>query len=286
MLARMQISLAALTLCLAGAVHAAKGTFSVNNLPDTWEDGQSGTNQCDKYGKSSQKSQCQNLYINSATDFCLWGPPQANSSVGKKEADVVSYCTKEGYGTRLIPNGALKGAHFVKTSKFVQVTGKGDFTFIGIAKGDGGGELDPHGANNKGNPVGGLVFSRNIEGHEGEFVQIKEWNNFINDKEFSFRGCYGDDAAEYCPHIYDEMGDYFNSPGNYDKGVFEDCSGEPGHKPGIYGTSTFYQGDQRTPDAHAPGKTSNCHTHHTVAVGPAKQKVVKRRFGLRNVLQH
>lgn len=34
-------------------------TFSVSNLPDKWEKGQVGTNQCKKYGASSATSMCQ-----------------------------------------------------------------------------------------------------------------------------------------------------------------------------------------------------------------------------------
>ena len=41
-----------------------------------------------------------------------------------------SYCLKEGYGTRLIPDGTINGAHFVKVVNdkvsYVQVTGQGD----------------------------------------------------------------------------------------------------------------------------------------------------------------
>lgn len=30
---------------------------------------------------------------------------------------------KSGYGTRLIPDGTITGAHFVKSADFVQITG-------------------------------------------------------------------------------------------------------------------------------------------------------------------
>lgn len=55
----------------------------------------------------------------------------------------------------MIPPGTVNGAHFVKTRSYVQVTGTGDFTKIGITPNDAGGELDPHGADGNGNPVGG-----------------------------------------------------------------------------------------------------------------------------------
>lgn len=81
--------------------------------------------------------------------------------------------SQEGYGTRVIPDGAITGAHFVKTPDFVQVTGMrttgdlfadraltssptgvGNLTMINIPPGnDGGGELDPHGADGNGKLV-------------------------------------------------------------------------------------------------------------------------------------
>jgi hypothetical protein len=67
-------------------------------------------------------------------------------TIGDTERVNVAYCTKSGRGARTIPNGALKGVHFVKTPEYVQVTGVGDFTKINIPKGDSGGELDDRGA--------------------------------------------------------------------------------------------------------------------------------------------
>ena len=101
----------------------------------------------------------------SASDFCVWAPRKFQSSwhydtltlstilylayfgtVGDTERVNIAYCTKSGRGARTIPNGALKGVHFVKTPEYVQVTGVGDFTKINIPKGDSGGELDNRGA--------------------------------------------------------------------------------------------------------------------------------------------
>ena len=87
----------------------------------------------------------------SATDFCLFAPPTPGA-VGDMERVSVSYCTKSGRGARTIPNGTLKGVHFVKTAEYVQITGVGDFTKMNIPKGDSGGELDNRGADGKGNP--------------------------------------------------------------------------------------------------------------------------------------
>src|SRR5258708_29312602 len=51
---------------------------------------------------------------------------------------------QSGYGTRLIPEGAISGAHFIQTPNYFQIADTGDLTKINIAQGDGGGELDPH----------------------------------------------------------------------------------------------------------------------------------------------
>ncbi|KAG6846198.1 hypothetical protein H0H93_015475, partial [Arthromyces matolae] len=76
----------------------------------------------------------------------------AGSTIGDTEQIQVAWCTKSGRGARTIPNGALKGVHFVKTKNYVQVTGVGDFTKMNIKKGDEGGELDDRGADGRGNP--------------------------------------------------------------------------------------------------------------------------------------
>lgn len=271
-------ALIAIVLAATTAVVQAqnKPTFSVTNLPDKWEKGQTGTNQCAKYKPSSQTSPCQNVFINSVQDFCLWGPPGGHDSIGNDEALVVSYCTKSGYGTRLIPDGSLKGAHFIKTNDFVQVTGYGDFTSIHIKAKDEGGELDPHGADGRGNPHGGLVFSRNVKGQEGQWIQLKEWSNFMSATEFSIRACYGDNATNFCPHTLDEMGSQFNHPGSYKKGSFDNCDANSGHFPAVFKGSTFHQGDKKTPSGHKPGASSNCQPVKTVKNGPAAQTPYRR----------
>ncbi|KAG8762453.1 hypothetical protein FRC11_009304 [Ceratobasidium sp. 423] len=202
----------------------------------------------------------QNLYINSVEDFCLWAPPYSdgkNSSIGEVEQIVVSWCVKPGYGTRLTPDGTIKGAHFVQTPDYVQVTGWGDFTKMNIPKGDAGGELDPHGADGLGNPHGGLVFGSTF----GKLQQYHEWTNFMSSTEFCIRACKdGPKAAKTCNHIYDVMGCGWNMPGNYDQGVFENCLGDSAQPMGIYGSSTFHQGDPSTPQPHPAPKSSSCTT--------------------------
>ncbi|KAF8071512.1 carbohydrate-binding module family 13 protein [Lyophyllum atratum] len=245
--------------------------YNVNDLPQTSQDGQYGTNSCGT--TSSQTSNCQNAYLNSAEDFCLWGPPNPDSTIGDTEHEAVSWCTKSGRGTRTIPNGALKGVHFLKTRDYVQVSGVGDFTKLNIRKGDSGGELDNRGADGRGNPSGGLVYGNTF----GNGTQYHEWTNFISDGEFCFRACTGGDATANCNHIYDLMGCYWNIPANYDAGVFETCDADNDLPMGVYGTSTWYQGVSPTPPPHPAASSSNCQPLPTISITPSKRALSYKR---------
>lgn len=66
------VTLFTLLPALASAQYTA--TYTPSNLPDKSENpGQIGTNACGT--TSSPNSLCQNVYLNSVDDFCLWGPP-------------------------------------------------------------------------------------------------------------------------------------------------------------------------------------------------------------------
>lgn len=80
------------------------------------------------------------------SDFCLWAPPQPNSTIGDTEAIEVGWCSKSGWGTRLIPAGTLTGVQVLKTSKYIQFAGFINQVNLDMASDDYGGELDPHGA--------------------------------------------------------------------------------------------------------------------------------------------
>ncbi|KAL5507691.1 hypothetical protein ACEPAH_5309 [Sanghuangporus vaninii] len=239
--------------------------YHVSSLPDKSQTDQSGTNNCGT--GSSQDSQCQTAWINDVDDFCLWAPPYVDT-IGNTERLEVAWCTKSGRGSRTIPEGTLQGVHFVKTPDYVQVTGVGDFTKINVPNGDEGGELDPHGADGKGNPVGGLVYGNTF----GSNLQYHEWTSFISYNEFCFRACTGPNAAINCNHIYDVMGCWWNMPANYDSGVFESCDADDDLPMGVYGTSTWYQGVEPTPAAHPAASSSNCQSVPTVSVTPARKR--------------
>jgi len=78
------LPLLALLAPLTSAQYTA--TYSPSNLPDTSQTGQSGTNACGT--ASNQTSECQNLYINSVDDFCVWGPPSGKSDEGDGTAKI------------------------------------------------------------------------------------------------------------------------------------------------------------------------------------------------------
>jgi len=81
----------------------------------------------------------------SCLDFCLFAPPEPNTAIGAAEGFAVSYCTQPGRGTRLIPEGTLKGIQLVQSPGYVQIAGIIDQTRLNIASGDFGGELDSGG---------------------------------------------------------------------------------------------------------------------------------------------
>ncbi|KAG8918960.1 hypothetical protein FRC01_001558, partial [Tulasnella sp. 417] len=212
--------------------------FNYDSLPyqadtGTGERGtQFGYNICNSTTEGAA-SKCQTAIINSLDDFCIWGPPEPNSVVGNTEGEAVAWCTKPGHGTRVIPQGAITGAQFMRTKDYIQITGHINQALINMTPDDGGGEMDPHGADQRGNPLGGLVFT-NAWG--AGYTQVIEWHNFMGDNLFCLKACdpAGPNAARYCEHIFDRIGCWYNAPAAYLDGEFSSCLGESQDFPGIY----------------------------------------------------
>jgi len=206
---------------------------------------QTGYNQCNATTEG-QNSLCQTAFLNSLDDFCLWAPINPNSLVSNTEGEMVAWCTKPGHGARTIPAGALSGVQFMKTPDYVQVVGFIDQTKVNLAAGDYGGEMDPHGADLRGNPLGGLLYS-NAYGTNKNIQQVIEWHNFIGGGFFCLKACdpAGPNAAHFCEHIYDRIGCAYNAPNNAQNGVFESCLGDNQDFPGVYVqngvTQTYHQ---------------------------------------------
>lgn len=77
----------------------------------------------------------------------------------------------------------------MRTPAYIQIVGLYNQNMTGVATNDGGGELDPHGADLAGNPLGGLVYSNGFNGANGSYVQTQSWNHFIDSNKFCFKAC-------------------------------------------------------------------------------------------------
>jgi len=228
------------TSTTSSLVPLASKHFDYNNLPyqadpDNGVRGtQFGYNICNSTTEN-QQSDCQTAIINAIDDFCLWAPPNPNEDIADTEGIEVAWCTKPGHGTRLIPGGALLGVQFMRTPDYLQVVGFIDQTYINLLSNDSGGELDPHGADLRGNPLGALVYSTGWS-NGTNYEQVIEWHNFMGGNIFCFKICdpAGANAANYCQHIYDRIGCAYNAPNNAKNGTFEVCDGDDQDFPGIY----------------------------------------------------
>ncbi|KAG2035008.1 hypothetical protein BDR03DRAFT_963434 [Suillus americanus] len=229
----------------------------------------------------NQSSMCQTSFVNHIDDFCLWAPPQPNSTIGDTEGQEVAWCTKPGHGTRLIPAGALQGVQLIKTPNYIQIAGFIDQTQINIAADDYGGELDPHGADLRGNPLGGLMYSNAFPsngGNNASYQQVIDWTNFMGGGGFCMKVCdpAGQNQQALCQNIYDRLGCAYNAPNNAQKGVFEVCDGDDMSPVGVYttggATSTYFQPPESlgpittVPYTATPAPSSNCVTYTSAAL--------------------
>jgi hypothetical protein len=176
------------------------------------------------------------LIVNSASDFCLWGSPTPNGSIGDEEAKVVAYCTKNTHGARPIPAGAITGLQFMKTSAYIQIVGFIDNTAIGLDPSDSGGELDPHGADLQGNPLGGVVYSNGTsDSSNGALTQALNWNLFVGSGQFCVKICDNTvNSPDYCMNTYDLVGCDYNMPSSVQNGTFTSCEGDLQDVVGVY----------------------------------------------------
>ncbi|KIM40809.1 hypothetical protein M413DRAFT_446180 [Hebeloma cylindrosporum] len=231
-----------------GFVPLVNKRFNYTNLPykvDTdvglVRGDQLGYNICNSTTEGAA-SLCQTLIINSLDDFCLWAPSVPGKTVGEIEGEMIAWCSQPGHGTRIFPPGTITGVQLTKTPDYVQVVGFMDQTKVNMVKGDAGGEMDPHGADLRGNPMGGVVFST---AWGGNYKQVIEWHNFNGGDAFCLKACdpSGPRQAAMCQHIYDTQGCGFNAPSNARNGVFESCAGDsqdpPGTGPGTVPASSL-----------------------------------------------
>jgi hypothetical protein len=188
------------------------------------------------------------MFLNSLDDFCMWSSDKLASdpldTIGDSEAREVAWCTKPGHGTRVIPQGAITGAQWLYAKNYVQVVGFIDQTQVHLQASDEGGELDPHGADEQGNPLGGIVFTNGFGNSAAQyatqlksnatpstsFTQVIEWIDFIGGGIFCLKMCNPKDpqAAELCQHIYDRIGCGYNALADYNaiNGTFSVCDSD------------------------------------------------------------
>ncbi|PSR73721.1 hypothetical protein PHLCEN_2v10440 [Hermanssonia centrifuga] len=200
---------------------------------------QQGYNLCNSTTEG-QSSLCQTAFVNDASDWCVWAPPNGPSTIGDTEGEEVAWCTKPGRGTRLIPAGAITGVQFVRSPSYLQVIAFMDQTKLNLEASDFGGELDPHGADLRGNPLGGLMYSNQLPqsgtGDNSTFTQVIEWHNFIGSNHTCMKVCDPKDpnAADYCQHVFDRIGVQYTCPNAAQDGVFEMCDSDNQEYPGVY----------------------------------------------------
>ena len=78
----------------------------------------------------------------------------------------------------------------MRTQGYIQIVGLFNQTAINLTPTDGGGELDPHGADGLGNPLGGLVYSTGFpSGNNQTYQQTQSWTNFLDTNKFCFKLC-------------------------------------------------------------------------------------------------
>ncbi|KAF8629475.1 hypothetical protein AX15_003422 [Amanita polypyramis BW_CC] len=224
--------------------------YQVDTDPGLIRGSQYGYNLCNSTTEN-QQSLCQTMFFNSIDDFCLWSPPKPDSLVADWEGEMVAWCTKPGRGTRLIPAGALQGVQWIKTPAYVQVTGFIDQTKIDLNASDWGGELDPHGADLRGNPLGGIVFTQSFT---GAWEQVIEWHNFMGGNAFCFKACdpANPHAADFCQHVFDRIGCAYNVPNNAQNGTFESCLGDVQDYPGVYTSNGVVMTYTQPPESLGP----------------------------------
>jgi hypothetical protein len=138
-----------------------------------------------------------------------------------------------------------------------------DQTAINLRANDTGGEEDPHGADQRGNPLGALMYSSAFNTAGGPaYTQVIEWSYFVGAGVFCYKACdpAGPNAAQLCQRvclslpchaliavdtglemcditdIYDRIGCTYNAPAHYEtiNGTFQSCQGENQLPAGTY----------------------------------------------------
>lgn len=127
----------------------------------------------------------------------------------------------------------------MKTSAYIQVSGFINNVALSLDPGDDGGELDPHGADLQGNPLGGVVYSNGTADSDGTtLTQVFNWNTFVGSGIFCFKACFNSiTSPDYCENRYDLVGCDYNMPSAVQNGTYESCEGDLQDIVGTYTTN-------------------------------------------------
>ncbi|GBE88113.1 hypothetical protein BKA93DRAFT_739117 [Sparassis latifolia] len=201
---------------------------------------QVGYNVCNSTTQN-QESMCQTLMVNSIDNFCLWSSPKPGETIADTEAEEVAWCTNKGYGTRMVPEGTLHGVSVFNTPDYTMFIAYLDQSQINLLANDSGGELDPHGADLLGNPMGALVYSNAFprgNTNNDSYTQVVEWVQFIGNGEMCIKICNPTTATAdnvgLCNNIYDEIGIDYNCPNPAKNGTFVVCDADSMNPVGVY----------------------------------------------------
>ncbi|KAH8092633.1 hypothetical protein BXZ70DRAFT_950740 [Cristinia sonorae] len=208
--------------------------YQVDPSPNAVRGPQSGYNICNST-TAGQSSLCQTMIFNNISDFCLWSSPDPNQPIGNTEAVEVAWCTDKKYGARVIPEGTIQGVQFLNAPDYIEMIAFLDQTKLNLPADDFGGELDPHGADLRGNPMGGLVFSNAFTGGSS-LAQVSDWNEFIGSGHMCIKLCKPDspNRRALCENRFDRIGLLYNCPNRAQTGVFEVCDSENQDPVGTY----------------------------------------------------
>jgi len=173
-----------------------------------------------------------------------------------------------------MPAGTITGVQVLKAPAYILFAGTINQVNVDLASNDYGGEMDPHGADERGNPLGGLVYTNGFPsngGNNNSYQQVIEWHNFMGSSMFCFKICDPSVANSkvYCNNIFDRTGCTFVAPAQYKAGTFETCDSENQDPVGVYTSngvvSTYTQPPEGVQISTLPAiktpSSSNCVTY-------------------------
>ncbi|KAI8876016.1 hypothetical protein K501DRAFT_144648, partial [Backusella circina FSU 941] len=82
--------------------------------------------------------------VSNSTAFCSFLPSQPGQEVAANEKTGVPFCTEEGLGGQIFPDGFIQRVNFTTTDTFVQVRANINASAYELQPNDGGGQYDYH----------------------------------------------------------------------------------------------------------------------------------------------